>query len=428
MIPQDRIDVLEVGLAILDDFSKRTGARGRFIALYLGLRRMRNDIAPLGSPHATPSSEIEEFMDNLLLKKHRSDPFVVLTAPFGGSTSPTAPYSARTGEIPPGHKSKVNNWRNNFAIQKGVGCPAEPDTIRELLDDPMVRLACPHIATDADGQTLCSLEGANYRGEEHSIWLRKTPSGFQVVDLDLPRAYEQYLQPAGEKIPIFPLIAVMYCDATSSAYPDRASVGIPEFASDFGFSADQVEQLFDCDPQGVANATVIRAAQQFLVLGRPTPEVSEKAVSDADEVPDSPPAGPLPELVEPALRNSGVEAELDVAEDLAKFGWKVAYRGNQTGVGYDLEAEHESGSRLRIEVKSSISFTMPELSESEWGAARQHGDEFVLAVVDFVGSPQKRMWYVRNPAATATPIQRDTTVYRLSRSELHDLRTEAEFL
>lgn len=428
MIPQDRQDVLDVGIAILDDFRKRTGARGRFIALYLGLRRMRGDIATLGSADATPSSQIEEFMDGLLLKKHRPEPFVVLTAPFGGSASPTAPYSTRSGVIAPGNRYPTNTWRNNLGIQKGVGCPADPEVIRSNLANPVVRLACPHMTADPEGGHACALESATYRGEEHSIWLRKTPSGVQVVDLDLPRTYDQYLQPGGEKIPIFPLIGVMYCDAASGAYPDRSTVGIPEFALDFDFSEEQVEELFDCDPQGVANATLIRAAQQYLVIGRPAPGVPDGDAATSDEVPDQQPPSPMPELLEPALRNSGVEAELDVAEDLAKFGWKVSYRGNQTGVGYDLEAEHESGSRLRVEVKSSVAFTTPELTESEWEAAQKYGDEFVLAVVDFLGSSRQAIWYVRNPAATATAIQRDTTIYRLPRSDLQGLRTDAEFL
>lgn len=431
MIPPDRQDVLEVGLALLDDFRKRTGARGRFIALYLGLRRMGDGIATLGSAHATPASEIEEFMDELLLKRHRPEPFVVLTAPFGGSTSPTAPYSTRSGEMAPGHAYPTNTWRNNFGIQKGIGCPAEPEVIRSNLDDPAVRLACPHMTADPEGGYACSIENASYRGEEHSIWLRKTPDGSQVVDLDNPRTYEQYLRPGEEPIPIFPLIAVLYCAAAPGAYPDRTTVGIPEFAADFAFTEQQVEALFECDPMSTPNAGVIRAVQQHFVIGRPTPEAPETPEVEAlliAEPAGEQSAGPLPELVEPALRNSGVEAELDVADDLAKHGWKVSYRGHQTGVGYDLEAEHESGSRLRVEVKSSVAFTTPELSESEWKAAQEFGDEFVLAVVDFVGSPQQAMWYVRNPAATASPIQREATIYRLPRAELQDVRTEVEFL
>ena len=427
MIPPDRIDVLEVGLKILDDVARRTGARGRFIALYLGLRRMGDNIAELGSSRATPSSEIEEFMDHLLTKQHRPEPFVVLTAPFGGSTSPTAPYSTRTGETAPGNTYATNTWRNNFGIQKGIGCPADPEVIRRNLDDPALRLACPHMTADPEGRHSCSLESTSYRGEEHSIWLRKAPDGWQVVDLDHPRTYDPYLRPGSEPIPIFPLIAVLYCDAPADAYPDREFVGIPDFAEDFGFTIEQVERLFDCDFMTTPNAGVLRAAEQRLIVSRPEPPPGPAVTEEPVEPEEIPPA-PLPDLMEPALRNSGLEAELDVAEDLARHGWRVAYRGRQAGVGYDLEADHDSGSRLRVEVKSSVGFTTPELSESEWKAAQEHGDEYILAVVDFIGSAQQAIWYVRNPAATATPTERTTTVYRLPRAALEPIRTEAEFL
>lgn len=427
MIPTQRLDVLEAGLKILDDFARRTGARGRFIALYLGLRRMGDDMAALGSAQATPSFEIEEFMDHLLTKQHRPEPFVVLTAPFGGSSSPTAPYSTRTGQVAPGNTYATNTWRNNFGIQKGVGCPADPEVIQQNLDDPALRLACPHMTTDPEGGHTCSLESTSYRGEEHSIWLRKAPDEWQVVDLDHPRTYEEYLRPASEPVPVFPLIAVLYGDAPTDAYPERAVVGIPDFAADFGFTIEQVERLFDCDPMSTPNAATLRAADEQLVIARPEARPAAPEPDESEAGGETPPA-PLPDLVEPAMRNSGVQAELDVADDLASHGWRVAYRGRQTGVGYDLEADDESGARLRVEVKSSVGFTTPELTESEWNAAQEHGEEYILAVVDFFGSPQQAIWYVRNPAATATPTERTTTIYRLPRATLEPVRTEAEFL
>jgi hypothetical protein len=426
VIPADRTDVLEAGLAALEGFAQRSGARGRFIALYLGLRRMGGGLAELGSGETTRSREIEQFMDRLLTKAHRAEPLVVLTAPFGGSTSPTAPYSTRTGEVAPGNRFATNTWRNNLSIQKGVGCPAEPETIRGLLANPALRLACPHMASDPEGQHLCTLEGTAYRGEEHSIWLRKTDEGWQKVDLDDPAAYGTYLAPGGERIPVFALIAVLYCDAPGDAYPERQIVGIPDFAVDFGFSVEQVEAIFDCDPGHPDNAAVLRAAEQRFVATAPLPAASPESAPAQPAAVERGPA-PLPALSGPVLANSGLGAELAVAADLEAHGWQVAYRGRQTGVGYDLEAKHEDA-LLCVEVKSSVSFTTPELSESEWAAACQHGERFVLAIVDFYGSPQQAIWYVRDPAATATPSERTTTIYRLPRAALQEESTETDFL
>lgn len=427
MIPTGRLDVLDAGVELLKDFQRRSGARGRFIVLYLGLRRMGPDLAVMGSASATPTGEIEDFMDRLLTKRHRQEPLVVLTAPFG-TTSAKGPYSTRTGETAPGNQYPTNTWRNNLGIQKGIGCPAEPAVIDELLSQPARRLACPHLAADPEGQHLCRLEGTSYRGEEHSIWLRKTADGWQTVDLNQVAVYEDYLSPGGERIPIFPLIAALYCDG-SDALPEREVVGIPEFATDFRFGIDQVAELFDCDPASYLNAAILRLAGEGVVVGRPSSAAAAPPAGGTAAIgpPLRPEAQPLPELSPPILLNSGVGAELAVAADLAQNGWEVSYRGSQSGMGYDLEAMQDA-ERLCVEVKSSVGFTTPELTESEWRAAQEHGERYVLAIVDFYGSPKQALWYVRDPATNVTPGERTETIYRLPRSEIEPLSTDAEFL
>lgn len=417
MIPPDREEVFDAGLRVLEEFGRRTNVRGRFIAIYLGFRRMGAELAALGSASATPTGELEQFLDQLFTKTHRPDPFVVLTAPFGGSTSSTAPFSTRTGVTAPGHTYATNTWRNNFGIQKGIGCPAEPETIRTLLDSPTLRLACPHMGVDPEGRYLCQLEGANYRGEEHSIWLRRTGDGLQVVDLDQPAVWDAYLRPDGVRIPVFALIAVLYSFAPAAVYPQRAFIGIPDFATDFNFDLASVEERFDCDPDSPANAPVLAAVSGITPLAMaPAPAPSAQALAPA-----------LPVLISAGEINTGVGAELAVADELMQQGWHVTYRGNQRGFGYDLE-----GSRgpdvIRVEVKSSVGFTSPELLASEWDAAQQHGESYVLAVVDFYGSDQQEVWYVRDPANTAVPVERTTTVYRLLRNDVEPLRTDVDFL
>lgn len=425
MIPTTRADVFEAGLAALEAFATRTSARGRFIALYLALRRMGAGLQALGGPGATPPSELEQFLDTLYTKTHQAEPYVVLTAPFGGSTSPSAPYSTRTGQTAPGNSYPTNTWRNNFGVQKGVGCPAEPEVIAGLLATPGIRLACPHMSVDTEGRHGCGITGTAYRGEEHSIWLRITENGYQVAPLDDPAVCAAYLLPAGERIPVFALIAVLYSFASPTAYPLRSTVGIPEFAADFHFALDQVQSLFDCDPDSPGNAAILGAIHDgagaaMSVIDAMTPTTALAAV-----IPLA--AGPLPALGPLGQINDGVGAELAVAADLDRCGWRVAYRGNQRTAGYDLEAQRETQT-LRVEVKSSIGFTTPELSEQEWTAAQRFGEEFVLAVVDFYGSPAQSIWYVRNLALTATPVEKPMIVYRLQRVEIQPLKTDADFL
>jgi hypothetical protein len=81
-----------------------------------------------------------------------------------------------------------------------------------------------------------------------------------------------------------------------------------------------------------------------------------------------------------------------------------------------------------VEVKSSVSFVDPELLPSEWEAAQTYGAEFVLAIVEFYGSDQQNIWYVRDPAGSAIPTERSITLRRFPRAEIIGLATEAEFL
>lgn len=426
MVPTDQPEVLDGGLTSMHQFGARTSIRGRFVALFLGLRRMGSSVAQLGGPGATPAGELEAYLDDLYTKTHRPEPFVVLTAPFGQSTSPTAPYSARSGIVAAGHNYPTNTWRNNFAIQKGIGCPAGADVIERLLDSPSRRLACPHMAVDPEGRNVCQIASTAYRGEEHSIWLRMTEDGYQAVNLDHPAVYGDYLQPAGERIPIFPLLAVLYSMAPPGAYPDRTVVGIPDFASDFGFDLAQVEVLFDCDPTSAGNGEFLaRLGEQHFAsfVAEEREAYREGGVTETTDRP----AGPLPTAFVVGQLNTGVGATLAVANDLGAQGWNVLYRANQPRVGYDLEATREDA-RIRVEVKSSISFAVPELTEAEWESAQRYGDEYVLAVVDFFGSDQQSIWYVRDPASGAIPTAVPTTMYRLARADLQGLATEAEFL
>ena len=372
----------------------------------------------MGQGGSVAASILQERLDEMFRKLHRTEPLVVLTALFGQSTSPTAPYSTRSGVQGLGNRFPTNTWRNNFGIQKGVGCPADPDTIAHLLRSDGVRLACPHMSLDSEGRHMCGIKGTVYRGEEHSIWLRMTPRGYQIVDLNLEAVYSPYLLPGGQRIPIFPLIAGLYSYAPPEVYVSRAMVGIPEFAADFRFTFDEVEALFDCDPESPYNANLLGVVADHVGTRFNTaPAVHQRTISPNE----------LPTAIPHLEMNLGVGAEMAVAEDLERHGWVVGYRGNQRGFGYDLEATRD-GAVLRIEVKSSIGFCTPELTEAEWQAAQMYGEEFALAVVDFYGSGQQTIAYIRDPAGLITPSAVPRTAFRLARAETIRLGINAVFL
>lgn len=424
MIPVNRTDILDTALELLETFASQTQIRGRFVSLYLGLRRMGSDMPDILSSEVMQASNIEGFLDDMYTKTHRAAPYVVLSAVFGGSTSPNAPYSTRSGVLAPGRKYPTNTWRNNFGVQKGIGCPASSTTIQGMLENPVMRISCPHMQEDTEGRYLCGLSGTVYRGEEHAIWLRIAQEGYQKVDLNNPVVYKSYLSPNGRRIPLFPLIGALYCLAPIDVYSGLATIGIPDFASDFYFSLEEVQEIFDTDPESPLNAAMLAQIDAGPSLSRPLQKVRISKLSLPETVPLP---SPLP-LPSPSTEiNSGVAAELAVAQDLQLRGWNVAYRGNQRAFGYDLEASRKS-EVLRIEVKSSVAFTSPELTEAEWKAAQKYGEGYILAVVDFVKSETQSIWYVRNPAASVVPTEKAVVVYRFPRQELIALRTDAEFL
>ncbi|MBW8762483.1 MAG: DUF3883 domain-containing protein [Microbacterium sp.] len=404
MIPVHSEAAFEAGLAELRAFNQQHAVRGRFVALYLGLRLMGDRMAPLGSVERTTASEIQAFLDLMWTKTHRAPPLNVLTAPFGRG-GPNSGYSTVTGMFAPGNSTATNTWRNNLGIQKGVGCVASPELIAELTSHEDPRAACPHFVHDGHGH-VCALShpAARYRGEKQAIWLARSDAGFQVVNLDEPSAFEPYLRPGGARIPVYALLAALYCFAPLAVYPVRREVTVAEFESDFGFPPGFVDTTFDCDPNSPANARTINAAD----------------VSDSSSVVDVQPresagvGAPLPMLPEQVILNSGIQAEITVGLLFEAAGWTVFYTAGQQGLGYDLRVE-SGHTILHIEVKSSVGFVRPVLTASEWKAANTLGESFILAVVDFVGSDRQTIHFVHHPARSMSALERTTVSYVLPR-------------
>ncbi|MFT4230691.1 MAG: DUF3883 domain-containing protein [Microbacterium sp.] len=416
MIEVDSLSAFDAGFSELRAFGEQHSARGRFIALYLGLRLMGDLIAPLGSGQHTSTSEIEQFMDRMWTKTHRSGAHRVLTAPFGGGGAHGG-YSTATGEVAPGNTYPTNTWRNNLNSQKGIGCVAPPTEIARLVEHDDPRAACPHYAFDGSHH-YCAISGARYRGEQHTIWLGREDAGFQVVDLDRPSVFEPYLRPGGARIPVHALIATLYCFAPSGVYPARREVSLVEFESDFGLAPEFTRSAFDCDPASPANARTLRAAARS---GATPPSPTSPTSTTSARTPTTAPLPPLPEQI--AL-NSGVQAEIAVGEALQAAGWRVYYTGGQRLLGYDLRAE-SADQTLHVEVKSSVGYVTPTLTESEWNAANIIGDAYLLAVVDFVGTSRQAIRFLRDPARHLTPVEKQVATFRLPRGGWTELASDA---
>ena len=123
----------------------------------------------------------------------------------------------------------------------------------------------------------------------------------------------------------------------------------------------------------------------------------------------TPPAAPA--------SNDGSDAESFVAKVLRSQGWEVAFYTNRRGYGFDLWARKENRAMV-IEVKSSIgNLGTISLTATEYQAAQEHTNSFILALVEHMGtdSPQLRM--IQNPVAQLEIEEHTSTSYTIPRAE-----------
>ena len=123
----------------------------------------------------------------------------------------------------------------------------------------------------------------------------------------------------------------------------------------------------------------------------------------------TPPAAPA--------SNHGADAESFVAKVLRSQGWKVAFYTNRRGYGFDLWARREKRAMV-IEVKSSLgALGAVTLTPTEHQAAQEHGDSYVLALVEHLNSDSPHLHMVQNPVATLQIAERMSASYVIARAE-----------
>ena len=136
-------------------------------------------------------------------------------------------------------------------------------------------------------------------------------------------------------------------------------------------------------------------------LKMPTPEESEDLLS--------PPTAPA--------SNDGADAESFVAKVFRSQGWTVAFYTNRRGFGFDLWARKEDCA-IVIEVKSSVgSLGAVTLTPNEYLAAGDYGDNYVLALVENLGSDNPRLRLIANPREKLSITERSAVSYTISRAE-----------
>ena len=123
----------------------------------------------------------------------------------------------------------------------------------------------------------------------------------------------------------------------------------------------------------------------------------------------TPPAAPA--------RNDGADAESFVAKVLRSQGWEVAFYTNRRGYGFDLWARRESRAMV-VEVKSSLrALGAVNLTPTEYLAAQEHGDSYILALVEHMDSDSPCLHMIQNPAATLEMEEYMLPSYVITRAE-----------
>ena len=423
--------IYQVALTELRSYARSIGDyRGRFVQIFLALKFYRDVIPSINSGNWIRTKALEILLDELYAKLSMPPQNCVLIL-FENA------YRAKSYTQVRGHRSPQNTWRNNFHLQKGIGCYASATDLSNPGFLSSLRVDCPYLKPATPGRlegATCRLApitsrtggSATYRGEEHRKWLRidSQGRGFAVVDLNNIDNFVGYVAPNGRKVPIAPLIVALYYDSILSR--GRTHVDVADFAEDFGFSSAELAAYFDDDVHNVHNSRLLSTAPGLSYT--PISSVTWSAPSPTPTAVPAPPtrrrrrhrAIPAPSLtgtpVPPPTANTGWHAEQFVLEALQRNGWTVHNVRTQQ-LGYDLLAM--KGNRtLYIDVKSSVGRCHPTLTEREWQQAKNLGSNYVLAIIEnFNPSGSNVIEWVPDPANRCSATQRQITEYSLPRSQ-----------
>lgn len=153
-------------------------------------------------------------------------------------------------------------------------------------------------------------------------------------------------------------------------------------------------------------ASHTESAQSAETAATPKLKMPEPIESDALLAPPSAPAS-----------NVGSDAESFVAKVLRSQGWFVVFYTNRRGFGFDLWARKDNRAML-IEVKSSLEkLGTISLTPTEYHAAIEHGQNYILALVENMNSHSPSITFLQNPAGKINIIKTTTLSYTISRKQ-----------
>ena len=428
MIPVNNPVLFHDALRLLIEHKKSVGQgfKGRFIQLFLGLKFFQNNLPSMYSGSFVTTEVLQALLDDLYAKVSRPANNCVLSL-FEGN------FLARTGLTAPGNAGAQNTWRNNFNLQKGIGCYAPESDLSSLTFLDQERINCRYLHLSTAGSlagSQCSLctSVAIYRSENNRKWLQidSGGNGYAVTDLQNINNYEPYVAQSSKRIPILPLIVALYHDADPGiVLGTRNNVQLADFMTDFNLSQLEFEAYFDDSVNHPINSKLIDSAgwpsnvSPGLIHSVQPPKsampvkTKQPRANSNNGVLSSPLLSGTP--TPPPNINSGWEAEQFVAAALTANGW-TTYDVSRQQLGYDIFATKKRR-KLYVEVKSSLGACSPSLTAREWQQAKFHSNSYVLAVVEnFNPINQNTVYWIPDPANHCASTTQTSVSYSIARS------------
>ncbi len=185
----------------------------------------------------------------------------------------------------------------------------------------------------------------------------------------------------------------------TKSYSNWRDVGLHTFSLfSLGTSMVREETRLLLTPQWIGTQAVPATPESQLRMPEP-PEVEYLL---------SPPAAPA--------KNDGADAESFVAKVLRAQGWDVAFYTHRRGYGFDLWARQENRAMV-VEVKSSLGvLSEVSLTPTEYKAAREYNENYVLALVEHMDSISPRLHMIQNPASVLEIEERVSASFVITRS------------
>jgi len=423
-------NAFDASLKALRKFKSDAGGqryKGRFVQIFLALKCFQSEVPSMYSGGYITTEVLQTLLDDIYEKASKPLDGCVLSL-FEGNFLP------RTGIKAVGKNYPANNWRNNFNLQKGVGCFASSAELSSPTFLDQNRALCPHLLPGSSGglkDAHCALNpsGAKYRSESHRKWLRIDPggNGYAVVDILNTDNFSPYVAPKGNRIPIVPLLVALYHDplpGTKMGNRFGSTIELDDFCADFSFSLPEFDVYFDQNPNHPLNDQLLKSFPElkfspfsgFSTAKKISTSPSVKIAKKTKTSIPTPKLGGTP--APPPNINTGWDAEQYVAKTLEGAGWTVHDVSRQS-LGYDMLAKKGSQTSF-VEVKSSLSLCSPSLTAREWLQAKTHKMRYVLAILenfDPSGNSINSIYWVKDPATICSANASTITSYTIPRSE-----------